>query len=344
MPGCRNFSRCATLWALCLVMVVSAWAAAGYHVLKRIPIPMGEGTWDYATIDEPGRRLFVSHESQVEVLDADTGKFVGTIADTKGAHAIVLVPEFKHGFITNGNNATVTMFDYGTLKKLSDIVTGELPDGMVYDPLTKRAFSFNTVGRNSTVINAADGAVAGTINLDGKPEQAVVDGLGHVFVALKDKGSVARIDTQQLRIDQRWPVAGCDRPTTVALDKKTHRLFVGCRNLMLYVMNMDDGAVMAHLPIGDNVDTTAFDPATGLIFSSTEDGNITVIHEDGPNSYRVVETIKTHAGSQTMALDLKTHRLFVPFGEVEKVQPSAPGGKVKKKVAANSFGILVVGK
>jgi len=318
--------------------------AAGYRVLKKIPIPYGEGTWDYATVDEPGRRLFVSHESQVEVLNADTGKFLGRIPDTKGAHAIVLVPEFKRGFITNGANATVTVFDYDTLKKLSDLPTGELPDGMVYDPFTKRAFSFNTVSRNSTVIDAAQARVMGTVDLDAKPEQAVADGSGHLYVALKDKGMVGRIDTQKLVVDQRWPVADCDRPTTAALDKKARRLFIGCRNLMLYVMNLDTGKVITQVPIGDNVDTTAFDPSTALIFSSTEDGIITVVHEDGPDSYRVVETVKTQAGSQTMALDLRTHHLFVPFGEVEKIQPTAPGGKVKKKVAANSFGILVLGK
>ncbi|PYQ48617.1 MAG: hypothetical protein DMF78_20815, partial [Acidobacteria bacterium] len=205
--------------------------------------------------------------------------------------------------------------------------------------------------RNSTAIDAKDGTVVGTVDLDGKPEQATADGAGHLFVDLKDKAVVARIDARKLAIDQRWPIAGCDRPTSIALDKKARRLFVGCRNLMLYVMDSENGRVITHLPIGDNVDNTVFDPGTGLIFTSTEDAKITVMHEDGPDAYRVVETVKTAPGSKTMALDLKTHRLFVPYGEVEKVAAtpgSTGGGKVdlsgmRKRVLPNTFGVLVVG-
>ena len=348
----RSVWRYAACGIVCVMLAVQALAGSGYHILKKFPIPSGgEGTWDYATIDEDGRRLFVAHETQVEVLNADTGKLLGTIA-ARGAHAIALVPEFKHGFITNGQNATVTMFDFDTLKSLSDIPVGDLADGIAYDPFTKRVFSFNTVGRNATVINAADGTVAGTINLDAKPEQAVADGVGHVFVDLKDRNMVVRIDSQKLAVDQRWPIAGCDRPTSLDMDKKTHRLFIGCRDLMLYVMDSDNGRVITQLPIGDNVDNTAFDPATALIFTSSEDAVITVMHEDGPDSYHAVQTVKTQAGSKTMALDLKTHRLYVPYGEVEKlppVQQPKTGGKVdmsgvRRKVVANTFGILVVGK
>jgi DNA-binding beta-propeller fold protein YncE len=339
----RRFSQY-SLPLFCLLFALAADAATGYHVLKKIPIASGEATWDFGTIDESSRRLYVAHETSVEVLDVDTGKKIGSIEGMKGAHGIVLAPEFKHGFVTNGDNGTVTMFDYATFKRLADIPAGNLPDSIVYDPNSKRVFAFNTMSRNSTVIDASDGKVVGSIDLDGKPEFAVADGEGQVFDDLVDKGVVARIDSQKLTIDARWQVADCDRPTSMAIDKKTRRLFIGCRNLMLYVMNADNGDVVAHLPIGDNVDTTAFDPASNLIFSSTEDGIITIMHEDSADTYRVVDTVKTQNGSKTMALDLKTHKLFVPFGDVEKLPPEHPGGKVRKKVAANSFGVLVLGQ
>jgi hypothetical protein len=329
---------------LCVALAIPAWAGNSYHILKKIPLGSSEGTWDFSAIEESSRRLFIAHETQVEVLNLDTGKLVGSIPDTHGAHGIALAPEFKHGFVTNGNNATVTMFELDTLKRLADIPAGNLPDSIVYDAVSKRVFSFNTVSRNATVVDAADGKVLGSVELDGKPEFALADGEGHVFVDLVDKAVVARIDSQTLSIDQRWPVTSCDRPTSLAMDKTTHRLFIGCRNLMLYVMDSENGRILANLPIGDNVDTTAFDPATRLIFSSTEDGIITIMHEDGPDSFRVVDTVKTKNGSKTMALDPKTHRLFVPCGEVKKLPPESPGGKQRKKVAPNTFAVFVVGR
>jgi DNA-binding beta-propeller fold protein YncE len=329
---------------LIAALVIPAWGGSSYHILKKIPLGSSEGTWDFSAVEESSRRLFIAHETEMEVLNIDTGKLVGNLPDTQGAHGIALAPEFKHGFVTNGNNATVTMFDLETVKRLADIPAGNLPDSIVYDPFSKHVLSFNTVSRNATVINAADGKVAGSIELDGKPEFALADGKGHVFVDLVDKAVVARIDSQALSIDQRWPVTSCDRPTSMAMDKASHRLFIGCRNLMLYVMDSENGRIVTNLPIGDNVDTTAFDPATKLIFSSTEDGIITVMHEDGPGSFRVVETVHTQNGSKTMALDLKTHRLFVPCGEVEKLPPESPGGKQRKKVAPNTFGVFVIGR
>lgn len=348
----RSVQRYASSWIVCIVLAMQAFAASGYRILKRIPIAStDENTWDYISIDEAGRRLFVTHETQVEVLSAETGKPLGRIP-ANGAHAVVLVPEFKHGFITNGLTGSVTMFDLDTLQKLADIPAGSLADGGTYDPFTKRMFSFNTQGRNATAINAADGTVAGNIDLNAKPEQAAADGLGHVFVDLKDRNQVVRIDSQKLIVDERWSIAGCDRPTSLDMDKKTHRLFIGCRDLNLYVMDSDNGHVITHLPIGDNVDNTFFDPATDLIFISAEDATLTIIHEDGPDSYSVFDKLKTESGSKTMALDLSTHQLFVPYGEVEKLPPvrqKKTGGKVdmsgvRRKVAANTFGILVIGK
>jgi DNA-binding beta-propeller fold protein YncE len=326
------------------ILVATSLGSTGYHIIKKIPLGGGEETWDFATVDESARRLYLTHETEVKVLSADTGKPIATITDLKGAHGVALAPEFKRGFISNGLNATVTMFDLATFKKISDLQAGNLPDAIVYDPATKRVFSFNTVSRNSTVINAAAGKVEGAIDLDGKPEFIVADGKGRIFVDLVDKSTLAVIDSRNLTIEHRWPVTGCDRPTSMAMDRKNQRLFVGCRNLLLFVMDSRDGRLVASAPIGDNVDTTAFDPATGLIFSSTEDGIVTVIHEESPDSFKVVDSIKTQRGSQTMALDQKTHRLFVPYGEVEKIPPSTPGGKVKKRLVANTFGLLIIGR
>jgi DNA-binding beta-propeller fold protein YncE len=337
----RRFYLCFSIPPL---LAAIAFGSTGYHIIKKIPLGGGEETWDFATVDESARRLYLTHETEVKVLNADTGKVIAAITDLKGAHGVALAREFKRGFITNGLNATVTMFDLTTFEKISDLPAGNLPDAIVYDPSTKRVFSFNTVGRNSTVINAAAGKVEGSIDLDGKPEFIVADGEGRLFVDLVDKGMLAVIDSRKLTIEQRWPVTGCDRPTSMAMDKKSDRLFVGCRNLQLFVMDSRNGRLITSLPIGDNVDTTAFDPATGLIFSSTEDGIVTVIHEDNPDSFKVVDTIKTQRGSQTMALDQKTHRLFVPYGEVEKLPPASPGGKVKKKVVVNTFGLLIIGR
>ena len=327
----------------CLSLFVFA-ESSGYHLLKKIPVVNSEGTWDFATIDESARRLYVAHETQVDVFDLEKESAIGKISGAKGAHGIAIAPESGTGFITNGDGAFVTQFGLKNLEVLKTIPTGNLPDAIVYDPSSQRVFSFNTVGRNSTVIDAASAKVVATIPLDGKPEFAVSDYEGHVFVDLVDKAIVAQIDPQKLEVTNRWPVDGCDRPTSMAIDRKNHRLFVGCRNFLLAVINSDNGKKLTTLPIGDNVDTTAFDPETGLIFSSTEDGVITVAHEDDPNTFTSVGTVKTQNGSKTMALDLKTHRLFVPSGEVEKLPPATPGGKVRKRVTEKTFAILVMGR
>ena len=340
----RRAWRSGVCWTACLALVVQAFAGSGYHLVKRIPIESVNENWGYITIDQAGDRLFVTHETQVEVVHVNSGELLGSIP-ASGARAVALAPEFKHGFVTNAQNATVTMFDFDTLKKLTDIPAGDSPDFITYDAFTKRVFSFNSGGGNSTVINAATGSPVETINLDGKTGGSVADGVGHVFVDIKDKGVVARIDSRKLVVDQRWPIADCEQPSSLDIDKKTHRLFIGCANMTLYVMSSDNGRVIAQLPIGENADSTTFDPATGLIFTSSgDDGIISIEREDGPNSYRAVDAIYTKIGSKTMALDYKTHQLFLPSGDLEKLPPAAPGGQARKKVVANTFAILVAGK
>ncbi len=307
------------------VSATTASPASGYHVVKKIPVP-GTGSWDYLTVDEAARRLYVSHETQVEVLDVDSEAVVGKIPNSMGVHGIAIAPELGRGFTSNGRANTVTIFDLKTLKELGQVKTGEGPDAIIYDPSTRRVFALNGEGNSATAIEAADGKVAGTIDLGGGPEFAVADGTGYVFVNLEDKNMVLKLDSRELAVKERWPLAPCEAPSSMAMDKPNRRLFIGCRSHVMAVVNADDGHVISTLPIGDHVDATAFDPETGFIFNSNGEGTITVVHQDSPDQYRVVENIKTVPRAKTMALDTKTHKLFLSCQE------------------SGSFAVLVVGR
>jgi YVTN family beta-propeller protein len=307
------------LCACVLVTIAAVFAAGGYHLLRTIPVG-GTGGWDYLTVDEPDQRLFVSHETQVEVIDLASNSVIGNIADTPGVHGIALAPEEHRGFVSNGQASRVTIFDLKTLAAISQVPTGKKPDAIVYDPSTRRVFAMNGGSDSSTVIDAASGKVVGTIALGGGPEFAAADGSGNVFVNLEDQSEALRIDAHELKVTNRWPLAPCQRPSSMAIDRVNHRLFVGCRSKVMAVVNSDTGNVIATVPIGDHVDASAFDPATGLIFNSTGEGTIDVFHQDSPDTYSAVQRIPTHAGSKTMALNSKTHELLVPSNESGKFQ------------------------
>jgi len=307
------------------LLAVSAQTAGGYHVIKKIPIP-GEGSWDYLTVDESARRLYVSHGTQVEVLDVDSGAIVGKIANTPGVHGIAIAPELGRGFVSNGQSSTVTIFDLKTLNTISQVPTGKKPDAIIYDPATSRVFAFNGGSNSATAIQAADGKVAGTIDLGGGPEFAVADGSGYVYDNLEDESLVLKINSRSLKVEQRWPTAPCASPSSMAIDRPNRRLFIGCRSKVMAVMNADTGQVITTLPIGDHVDATAFDPDSRLIFNSNGEGTITVIHQDSPDKYSVIKSVKTLPRAKTMALDPKTHQLFLSTAE------------------AGQFEILVVGR
>ena len=296
------------------LLAASAQTAGGYHVTKKIPIA-GEGSWDYLTVDESARRLYVSHGTQVEVLDVDSGAIVGKIANTLGVHGIAIAPELGRGFVSNGQSSTVTIFDLKTLKTIADVPTGKKPDAIIYDPATSRVFAFNGGSNSATAIQAADGKVAGTVDLGGGPEFAVADGSGYVYDNLEDESLVLKINSRSLKVEQRWPTAPCASPSSMAMDRPNRRLFVGCRSKVMAVMNADTGQVITTLPIGDHVDATAFDPDSRLIFNSNGEGTITVIHQDSPDKYSVVENVKTLPRAKTMALDPKTHQLFLSTAE-----------------------------
>jgi len=313
----------------CLILLMafsaSAFADGGYHIIKKIPIP-GQGGWDYLIVDEAARRLYVSHGTQVEVLDVDSGTVVGKIPNTLGVHGIALAPELGRGFVSDGQTSTVTIFDLKSLQTIGQAPTGKKPDGIIYDSATSQVFAFNGGSNSATVISAADGKVAGTVDLGGGPEFAAADGKGYVFDNLEDESQIVQINSRKLAVEQRWPVAPCQSPSSMAMDIPNRRIFIGCRSKVMAVVDADSGKVITTAPIGDHVDATAFDADSRLIFNSNGEGTITVIHQDTPDKYSVVETVKTVARAKTMALDRKTHQLFLSTAE------------------GSQFEILVVGK
>ena len=307
--------RNVTLLAGFLSLVATAALAtppSGYHIIKKVPIP-GAGGWDYVTVDDVARRVYVSHATQVEVLNADTFELVGTIPNTPGVHGIAVASEFGRGFITAGKSDSVIIFDLKTLKALGEVKVGKKPDAIMYDPATKHVFAMNGDSDSTTVINAADGNVVGTIDLGGGPEFAVADGKGNVYINLEDKAETVHIDSNTLKVLHHWPLAPGKTATALAFDPQNRRLFVGCRGgQLMVVLDADTGKVITTAPIGERVDAAAFDPATKLVFQSTGGGTIAVFHQDSADKYALVENVVTNPGSKTMGLDPKTHRLFVP--------------------------------
>jgi DNA-binding beta-propeller fold protein YncE len=307
-------SLVSALVTLCFFMFAVSAAGqsslGGFHIIKKIPIA-GQGSWDYLAVDEIARRLYVSHGTQVEVLDVDSDEIVGKVPDTAGVHGIAIAGDVGRGFTSNGQASTVSVFDLKSLKVLQQVPTGKKPDAIIFDPATSQVFAFNGGSESATVISAADGKVNGTVDLGGGPEFAVSDLAGYVYNNLEDESQLLKINSRKLAVEQRWPTSPCQSPSSLAMDRPNRRLFLGCRSKVMAVMNPDTGKVITTLPIGDHVDATAFDAELKLIFNSNGEGTITVIHEDTPDQYSVVETVKTLPRAKTMALDAKTHRLFL---------------------------------
>ncbi len=335
----------------CLLLLLASIIALGveppatnYHLLKKINIG-GEGGWDYLTFDSAARRLYLSHASRVVVVDVESGKTVGEIPNTNGVHGIALAPDLNRGFTSNGRDSTVTVFDMKTLQTLSQIKVGKNPDAIIYDPATRRVFTFNGASSDATAIDAKSGTVAGTIALNGKPEFAAADGRGMVYVNLEDKSEVVALDSRALAIKQRWPLAPGEEPSGMAMDKQSRRLFVACANQKMIVMNADNGHIVASVPIGKGVDAAAFDPNTKLAFSSNGDGTLTVIHEDSPDKFSVVENATTQKGARTMALDEKTHDVYLATAEFGP-PPAATAERPRPRpsIVPGTFSVLVMSK
>jgi DNA-binding beta-propeller fold protein YncE len=316
----------------------------GYHVVTTYNVG-GDGGWDYLTVDAQARRFYVSRGTHVMVLDADSGKSVGDIADTPGVHGIALAPELGRGFVSNGREGTVSVFDLKTLATSSKVKAGENPDAILYDPATKRVFTFNGRSHDSTAIDATNGNVLGTIKLDGKPEFAASDAKGMIYVNIEDKSELTQIDPAKLEVKATWPLAPCTEPSGLSIDRKNRRLFVGCDNKMMAVVDADSGKVLATPAIGEGVDATTFDPETGLAFASCGEGVLTVVKEDAPDKFTVAENVSTQQGARTLALDGKTHNIFTvtaKFGPPPAATADNP--HPRRSIVPDSFVVLVVGK
>jgi YVTN family beta-propeller protein len=319
-------------------------ARAGYHVINQYKLG-GEGGWDYLTIDAKARRLYVSHATHVLVVDADTGAVVGDIPDTPGVHGIAVVEEAGKGYVSSGRSSAVTVFDLKTLKTLGQIQVGKNPDAIIYDDASRRVFTMNGGSDDATAIDVQTDAVAGTLALGGRPEFAVADGRGHVFVNLEDKSAIVEFDSRRLAVGARWPIAPAEEPSGLAFDGKHRRLFSVGSNKLMAVVNADTGKVVTTVPIGGGVDAAAFDPETGLVFSSNGDGTLTVVHEDSPDKYTVVENVATQRGARTLALDPKTHRVYLTTAEFGPPPPPTPERpRPRASIVPGTFTLLVVGR
>lgn len=326
-----------------LFLAVASLAAAPTYRLTANILLQGDGGWDYAACDPDARRLYLSHDTQTQVLDMDSLKLIGSVPGTHGVHGIALAPTLGRGFISSGKDNQVVVFDLKTLKVLSVSDTEENPDAIVYDPASQRVFAFNGRSGTASVLDAQTGAAVKTIPLDGKPEFAVADGKGGIFVNLENKNLLLKIDSRVLSVQERWPTAPCEAPSALAMDRDTGRLFAGCGNKTAVVMNAESGNVITSLPIGAHVDAAAFDSKTELVFFSNGDGTLTVIHEDSPDKFSVVQTVPTENGARIVALDESTHRLFLPLARRGAApRPTKKEPHPRPSVIPGTFHVLVV--
>jgi DNA-binding beta-propeller fold protein YncE len=317
--------------------LATAAEAPGFKLAQKYPVP-GDGGFDYIVFDSSANRVYASHGTEVDVLDADSGKLIGKVEDTPGVHGIAIVPELHRGFVTNGGNATVSVFDTETFKTLSKIAVAKDPDYVLYDARSKRVLVCHGDAAQITAIDPAKQAVAGKIDLGGGAEAAVVNGRGQGFVNLEESAMVVSFDPQALKVLHKWPITGCKTPTGLAMDTAANRLFIGCRSKVLAVMDAGNGKVITTLPIGERVDAVAFDADNKLIFASNWDGTVSVVRQKSADEYESAGDIQTQKSAKTMALDPKTKRLFLSAAEM--LPPAGGQGRMRPK--PGSFTVLVV--
>ena len=310
---------------------------SGYHLLNSIPVG-GTESWDYVTMDSGARRLYIGRDDHIDVVDVDSGTVVGKVTGLSDTHGMALAPDLGRGFTSDGNANTSTVVDLKTLKKIGTVKTGKDPDSFVYDDVTKRVFIMNSASNDATAINAADGTVVGTVALDGQPEFVVADGKGKIFVNITDKNQILEFDGKTLEVLHRWSLAPGEGPSGLSIDRRNRRLFSVCDNQKLVVMDADTGKVIATPAVGAGTDASLFDPDTRNAFASAGgSATLTVIHEDSPDQFRVVENVPTQSGARTMALDTKTHNILL-------VTARHGHGATHAQVLPNTFVVLVVGK
>ena len=321
-----------------LAGAVACAHGASYGVNAKWPLP-GEGGWDYPSIDSERHLLYLSRATHVSVVDTKTGAAVAEIGDTPGVHGIALAGDLGRGFISVGKADRVKVFDLATRAVIADIDVGMKPDAILYDPFSHQVFAFNGQCASASVIDAATNAVVETVDLGGAPEFARTDGKGRIYVNLEDRNQLAELDAASRKVIARWPLPGCDRPTGLALDAANRRSFSVCSNAVMSILNTASGASVAVVPIGHGVDGAEFDPGSRDVFSANGEGTLTIVHETDPDHYAVAQTLPTARGARTIALDRKTHRLYLPTAQFGATQ-AAPGER--PPILPGTFFVLVV--
>jgi DNA-binding beta-propeller fold protein YncE len=313
------------------------------HTSKFGPAPGGREYFDYITLDPDSRRLYLSHGTEVLVVNADSGEKEGKISGLKQSHGIALVPQLGRGFISDGAQGKAIIFDLRTLKVVGEANAAADADCIIYDPASKRVFTFNGDSHSATVIDASTGKHVGSIDLGGAPEFAVADGQGNIYNNLEDKNEVLAIDSRAMKVRSRWPIAPAGAPAPIAMDREHRRLFVAGREpAMLVVMNADDGKVIQSFPISGGADADVYDSKTGLIFVSTREGWVHIFHEDSPDHYSAAGKVKTQSGAKTMAYDSKTGRLFVDTADFGKApEPTKEDPHPRSPAIPGTFRLLV---
>jgi DNA-binding beta-propeller fold protein YncE len=316
--------------------------AQAYHVTHAYTLG-GDGGWDYIALDTAGHRLFIARQDRVMVVDPASGKALAEIPGLNRAHGIAFDYADGRGFATSGGDSTVVIFDLKTFQVLGRTIAAPDADAILFDPATKHIFTFNGDSRSSSVIDAASGKKIGTIDLGGGPEFAVSAGDGKLYVNLEDSSAIDEIDAAAMKVLRRWPLAPCQSPSGLAIDREHHRLFSGCHNQVMAISDAQTGKVVASVPIGQGVDANRFDSGTQLAFASTGDGNITVVHEDGPEKYTVVANVATKQGARTMEVDLASHIVYTvsaDFGPPPAPTPDRP--RPRPSILPGTFALLVL--
>ena len=339
-----------TICLAALLLACLAFASApggGFHLLKKLPLGAKGGPvyFDYITVDASERRVYLSHGTEVKVVDADSNAVVGNISDLKMTHGIALVNELGRGFISDGGGNKVVIFDLKTLKVLGEIKAGVNPDCIIYDPASKHIFTFNGGTKDAMAIDPTNGTVVATIPMGGRPEYAVADGKGIIYDNIEDTNEVVALDSRTITIKARWPVAPSATPTAIAMDRQHRRLFIGGRNKVLTIMDADTGKVIQTFPIGEGVDANIYEPETRLLFSSTREGTIHIFREGSPDKFSEVETVRTEQGAKTMGLDPKTHRLFLDTSDFgPPLAPTAEDPNPGPTRLPETFRMLIYGR
>jgi DNA-binding beta-propeller fold protein YncE len=341
------FGTALLMFAVCAVFASPAAAqGSGYKLVKKVVLG-GDGGWDYLTADPVSHHVFISRGTHIMVVNPD-GTVAGDIPNLKGTHGAVIVPEVGKGFSSDGGSNSVTVFDMKTFMTVASIMEPDAmgPDGYLYDPATKRVFTFNGRSNNATAVDTKTlMAVPGSAPLGGKPEAATADGAGHIFSNVEDKNQVVEFDSKTLAVLNTWPLDPCTQPSGMAIDPKNNRIFIGCHNNLMAVMDTTNGKVIATLPIGTGIDADGFDPATGFAFASCGDGTITVVHEDSPTKFTVVDTIHTQMGARTMAYDISNHQIYTVTAEMGPAPaPTADNPRPRPSIVPGTFTLLIYGR